>query len=150
MGWENFAAAGTHDAKFVLGRVPAFLSCGSGRRDGRFVRLRPECGQERSAANGATKLPSGAIIVIAKDAEAIDKPDAIYLSPEKFKELNDQIEALKKQVAAEKALPPSSCELSGGLEKRGTQTVVKLKAAFKFRTLTPRSSCFSVARSAAG
>ena len=51
-------------------------------------------------STGATKLPSGAIIVIAKDQTRSTKPDAIYLSPEKFKELNDQIEALKKQVAA--------------------------------------------------
>ncbi len=90
----------------------------------------------------ALKLPSGAIIVVAKDADAIDKADAIYLSPEKFKELTDQIETLRKQLAAEKALPPNECELDGRLETRGGQTIVKLKAVFRFRTTVPRSAVF--------
>jgi hypothetical protein len=88
----------------------------------------------------ALRLPSGAIIVVAKGIDAIDKPDAIYLSPEKFKELTEQIEALRKQLAAEKAAPPGGkCELEARLEKRGLQTVVKLRASFEFRTLAPRS-----------
>ncbi len=102
----------------------------------------PKKDKDPVPAASAIRLPSGAIIVIAKDADAIDKPDAVYLSPEKFKELNDQIEALKKQLAAEKAAPPSSCELDGRVEKRGTQSVVRLKAVFKFRTLAPRSIVF--------
>src|SRR5271166_1552831 len=102
----------------------------------------PKKDKDPIPAASAIRLPSGAIIIIAKDADSIDKPDAIYLSPEKYKELNDQIEALKKQLASEKAAPPSSCELDGRVEKRGTQTVVRLKAVFKFRTLAPRSIVF--------
>ena len=92
-----------------------------------------------SKVSPAMKLPSGAIIVVAKDAEAFSNPDAIYLSPEKFKEINDQLESLKKQIASEKPMPPSFCELEGRIELRGKQQIVKLAAAFRFRTTANRS-----------
>ncbi len=59
---------------------------------------------KKEGGPSAMRLPSGAIIVIAKDAEMFDRPEAILLTPEKYKELNDQIESLRKQVAAEKAV----------------------------------------------
>ncbi|MCE9531703.1 MAG: hypothetical protein K8T89_11360 [Planctomycetes bacterium] len=92
--------------------------------------------------SAALKLPSGAIIVVARDSDSIDKPEAIYLTPEKFKELSDQIEALKKQVAVDKPMPPTNCELDASLEKRGTQTIVKIKATFRFQTTQPRAVVF--------
>ena len=98
--------------------------------------------QKDPAKTPAIKLPSGAIIIVTKDPEAIDKPDAFYLTPEKYKEMSDQIDSLKKQIAAEKGMPPSICELDGRLETRGSQTIVKLRATFKFRTTVPRSIVF--------
>jgi len=95
-----------------------------------------------SSKSTAIKLPSGAIIVVAGNPDAIDKPDAVYLSPEKFKELNDQIEQLKKQVAAEKAMPANYCKLEGRVEQRGSHSIARLKATFQFQTWAPRSVVF--------
>lgn len=90
----------------------------------------------------AIKLPSGAIIVVTSDPNSIDKSASVYLTPERYKELNDQIDLLKKQVAAEKPAAPSSCELDGRIEQRGTGNIVRVRATFKFRTTQPRSVIF--------
>lgn len=87
----------------------------------------------------AIKLPSGAIIVVTSDPDAIDKSASVYLTPERYKELNDQIEQLKKQIAAERPSPPSVCELDGRVEMRASQNVVRLRATFKYRTTQSRS-----------
>jgi hypothetical protein len=91
----------------------------------------------------AFKLPSGAIIVVTSDPDLIDKSASIYLTPERYKELNDQIESLKKQVANEKpAAVPSHCELSGRIEKRGGTNIVRVRATFRYRTTQPRTVVF--------
>ena len=95
-----------------------------------------------AAPVSAIKLPSGAIIVVTNDLDSIDKSAGIYLTPERYKALNDQIELLKKQVAAEKPLSPSSCELDGRIVERGTQKIVRLSTTFRFRTVQPRSVIF--------
>src|SRR5688572_22296483 len=60
----------------------------------------------------AIKLPSGAIIVVTdKIGETLQKTDAVFLSPEKYQELKDQIDQLKRQLAAEKPTAPSVCEI---------------------------------------
>jgi hypothetical protein len=102
----------------------------------------PAKDKEVPKKNTALKLPSGAIIVVTSNPEALDQFEGVYLSPEKFKELNEQIEQFKKQIAAEKAVPPSSCELEGRVEQRGSQSIVCMKATFKFRTNLPRSVVF--------
>ena len=96
---------------------------------------------KESPKTSAIKLPSGAIIVVTNNPDLVEKPE-IYLSPEKYRELNDQIEQLKKQIAAEKAISPSSCKLDGRVEQHGAQSIVRLKATFEFRTLLPRSAVF--------
>ena len=81
------------------------------------------------------QLPGGAIIVVAPSAaDVIAKPDSVILSPEKYKELADRIDALQKQLAAATPTAPSSCELDGKVERHGGTAVVKMCAAFKFRT----------------
>jgi len=97
---------------------------------------------KKDTKTGAMKLPSGAVIIVVSDASTIDRPEAVYLTPEKYKELNDQIEALKKQAAADKPAIPSSCELVGTLDKRGSQLLLKLKATFRVRTTLPRTTVF--------
>lgn len=100
----------------------------------------PKSRDKDAASTPAIKLPSGAIIVVTSDPNSIDKSASIYLTPERYRELTDQIELLKKQIAAEKPSAPSACELEGRLEQRGMQTVVRLRATFKFRTTQPRSA----------
>jgi hypothetical protein len=95
--------------------------------------------KDKEKPKTAVKLPSGAIIIVTGSPDALDKPDAVYLSAEKYRELAEQIEQLKKQVSAAKPTPPSSCEIEGRVEQRGGQQFVRLKAAFKFQTTLPRS-----------
>jgi hypothetical protein len=92
------------------------------------------------APAGAMKLPSGALIVgTDKLSEVIQKGNGFFLTPERYKDLIDQIERLKKQIAADKPVAPSCCELDGMVEQRGGQAVVRLRAVFKFKTTQPHS-----------
>src|SRR5688572_20370708 len=102
----------------------------------------PKPKDKDTASTSAIKLPSGAIIVVTSDPDLIDKSASIYLTPERYKELTDQIELLKKQINAEKPSVPSACELEGRIEQRGMQSVVRLRATFRFRTTQPRSVVF--------
>jgi hypothetical protein len=66
-------------------------------------------------------LPADAVIVICEQAnEALDLlPKAVILRPEKYQELLDQIEKLKKQIEnpkSENAVPPTRCVLRGKVE----------------------------------
>jgi len=90
----------------------------------------------------ALRLPSGAIIIVAKDAESLDRPEAVYLTPEKYREMSEQIEAFRKLLAAERTTPPNSCELEARIESRGAQSLMRVKAVCKFRAATPRSVIF--------
>lgn len=84
------------------------------------------------------KLPTGAILVICKEAKnALDLiPSGFVLTPEKYQELLDQIESLKKQVKPARAEAPSgTCKLTNG-QVEGD--VVRLQAQFDFRTDKPR------------
>jgi hypothetical protein len=78
-----------------------------------------------------TRLPPGAIIVIGDDArDALQQPGVIVLSPEKFKEMLDQIELLKKASAPDKAEAPSRCKISGRVEN----DIVYLQLQYEFET----------------
>lgn len=72
---------------------------------------------ERKKAD-LSALPPDAVIVICEQAnEALDlSPKAVILRPEKYRELLDQIDKLKKQIASpknENATPPTRCALRG-------------------------------------
>lgn len=60
------------------------------------------------------------------------EPGAVLLTPEKYKELLDQIDKLKKQASPE---PPSSCKIAGRVDGN----IVHLTVEFEFRTLQPRT-----------
>src|SRR5262249_51449420 len=84
------------------------------------------------------KLPTGAILVICKEAKnALDLiPSGFVLTPEKYQELLDQIESLKKQAKPARGEGPrGSCKLLNG-QVEGD--VVRLQAQFDFRTDKPR------------
>src|SRR5579875_855802 len=77
------------------------------------------------------KLPADAVIVLCERAEeGLDLiPKAVILRPDKYQELLDQIEKLKKQIENQKnenAVPPTRCLLKG---KVGPN-LVRLEAEF--------------------
>jgi hypothetical protein len=89
------------------------------------------------------KVPSDAVIVICDAlADALRLvPNAVVLRPEKYKELQEQIEKLKAQVAqlsAEKPVAPSTCKLTGKVEGDRAH----LKAQFVFVTDRPNVGVF--------
>ena len=66
-------------------------------------------------------------------------PDTVTLSPQELQKLFDQVEQLKKQLAARKATSPSGCAIRGKIEKRGDTVVAALKLTYSFRTTSPRT-----------
>jgi hypothetical protein len=88
----------------------------------------------------AIKVPPGAIVVLMDGArDALQKIEGVWMTPEKYKELSDLIEQLKRQAAPAKPAVPSACKLSGQVESRGGQEFVRLQAVYEFRTTSPRS-----------
>ena len=67
-------------------------------------------------------------------------PPSVAVSPQELQKLLDQVEQMKKQLAARKVLPPSSCAVRGKVEKRGDTVVAALKLTFTFRTPAPSTA----------
>lgn len=82
------------------------------------------------------KSPSGAVFVLYEETKDLLRllPKLIVLTPEKYQELLDQIELLRRQLKPERPLAPSVCKLNGRIE----DDVVRLRAQFEFRTERPR------------
>src|SRR5262249_2619492 len=82
----------------------------------------------------ALKVPPNAVIVLMEAARnALEKIDGVWVPAERYKELLEQAEQLKR-LAAARPLVPSECRLSGQVEQRGAQEVARLRAVFKFKT----------------
>src|SRR5262245_60226412 len=62
------------------------------------------------------KLPDGTFLWLGGEGD-----ERVGLTPQELQKLHDQIEQLKKQLAAQKAVPPSGCAVRGRVEKRGEQ-----------------------------
>lgn len=78
-----------------------------------------------------SKLPPNTIIVIGEEGkDALQQPGVIVLTPDKFKEMLDQIEQLKKQANPDRAEAPSRCKISGRIEG----DVVYLQLQYEFET----------------
>jgi hypothetical protein len=69
-------------------------------------------------------------------------PDAVLLTPARYRELLDQIEKLQAQLAARQPHRPRACELDGRIEQRGQQGVVRFKATFKYTAPEPNAVIF--------
>jgi hypothetical protein len=59
------------------------------------------------------------------------------VSQQDYQKLLDQLEQLKKELAAKKTLPPSGCSIHARVEKRGEASVAALKLTYSFRTAAP-------------
>jgi hypothetical protein len=82
----------------------------------------------------AVKLPDGTFQWVGKgDGE-------VTLTPQELQKLTDQIEQLKKQLAAQKPAAPSGCAVRAKVEKRGEQLVAAVKLTLTFRTAAPNTA----------
>jgi hypothetical protein len=86
---------------------------------------------------GDLKLPPGAVIVICNQLKtALDMvPGAVVLAPQRYQELMEQLEALKRQLGPRKPVTPTSCILKG----QYTRDLVSFTAEFAFRTDRPNA-----------
>jgi hypothetical protein len=76
------------------------------------------------------KLPDGTFLWLGGASEG----ERVTLTPQEFQKLLDRVDNLKKELAARKPAPPSSCAIRGRVEKRGEQLVATLKFTYAFRT----------------
>lgn len=84
------------------------------------------------------KLPDGTFLWTGPGP--VGDGERVLLSPEEHQKLLDQIEQLKKQLAARKGVPPSGCAIRGRVEKRGETAVAALKLTYTFRTSAPNAA----------
>ena len=81
------------------------------------------------------RLPDGTFLWFGHG----DSDERVSLTPQELQKLQDQIDQLKKQLAARKATSPSGCAIRGRVEKRGEQLVAVLKLTLTFRTTAPQT-----------
>ncbi len=84
------------------------------------------------------KAPGGAVLVLYEEAKEALRllPKAVVLTPEKYQELLDQLELLRRQLKPERPQPPSVCRLSGRVDRDGA----RVRAQYEFKTERPRSA----------
>src|SRR5207245_5011648 len=84
---------------------------------------------------GGLTPPRGQLLVVSGiPREALNKVDAIVLTPEEYKKLLDIIDQLKKQMSPDKPEVPSKCRLTARVQKTGKQEIVRVQATFEFLT----------------
>jgi len=76
------------------------------------------------------KLPDGTFLWLGGGSDG----ERVTLTPQEFQKLLDRVDALKKELAARKPVPPGACAIRGRIEKRGEQLVATLKFTYSFRT----------------
>lgn len=84
------------------------------------------------------KLPDGTFLWLGAIPDG--NGERVTLTPQEFQKLLDQLDQLKKQLAARKAMPPSRCAISGEVKKRGEQPVAVLTLTYSFRTTLPQTA----------
>lgn len=86
----------------------------------------------------AVKLPDGTFLWLGTPPDG--NGERVTLTAQELQKLLDQVDQLKKQLAARKATTPSGCAVSGKIQKRGEQPVAVLKLTCTFRTTLPQSA----------
>jgi hypothetical protein len=66
--------------------------------------------------------------------------ERINLTPQEYQKLLDQLDQLKKQLAARKTVAPSGCAIRARVEKRGDQLVAAIKLTLSFRTTAAQTA----------
>jgi hypothetical protein len=85
------------------------------------------------------KVPPGAIVVVCEEVEKAFRlvPKAVLLSPEKFKQMQEEIAELKRKLKPDAPASPSTCVLkvAGPLE----EDLAHLEAEFEFKAEKDRT-----------
>ena len=84
------------------------------------------------------RLPDGTYLWLGNTGDGTD--ERVTLTPAELQKLLDQVEQLKKQLAARKATAPSGCAVRGKVQKRGEQLVAALTLDCTFRTTAPQTA----------
>jgi hypothetical protein len=81
------------------------------------------------------KLPTDALILVCEQAADALRllPKMVVLTPEKLKEMQDEIERLRSRLRADRPQPPSMCELKGKIEGQ----LVQLDVTYQVVTEKP-------------
>jgi hypothetical protein len=89
---------------------------------------------------GAVKLPDGTVVFYTKNPDEADPPiEGVFLSPQEYKTLLEQVEQLKRLKDAPRPLSPSECRVRGKIEPRGDRAVAALTLTYSFRTTAPKA-----------
>jgi hypothetical protein len=83
------------------------------------------------------KLPDGTYLWLGTPTDG--SGERVSLTPAELQKLLDQLDQLKKQLAARKAVAPSGCAIRGKVEKRGEQLVAVLKLTCTCHTTAPQT-----------
>ena len=117
----------THSGGVVHGLRCVHRSAQTARAPEEFAR-----GQERPHPQGTPRhSPAGWHVLWFGPGDGAER---VSLSPQEFQKLQEQIDQLKKQLAARRTTAPSGCAIRGRVEKRGEQLVAVLKLTLSFRT----------------
>jgi hypothetical protein len=81
-----------------------------------------------------------AVASIVAAQPAVSPPPREASSTQEYQKLLEQLEQLKKELAAKKAAPPSGCAIHARIEKRGESSVAALKLTYGFRTTAANST----------
>lgn len=119
-------------------RVAPAVQEGSVKPTGTPAAAGQNAGKKLPLTIDGLKSPPGSVLVLFEEARDLLKllPKMVVLTPEKYQELLDQLEQLRRQARPERPLVPSVCRLSGRLDGE----VARLKAAFEFKTERPRTA----------
>lgn len=93
-------------------------------------------------------LPAEAILILCeRGADALQMvPNAVILTPNKYQEMRDEIERLRKLLQIDKPVAPSRCNLKGRVE----ESAVLLEAEFQGSTERPNTLVALACPQAAG
>src|SRR6185312_6956461 len=80
------------------------------------------------------KLSDGTYLWSGPAAPGGESGERVVVPPQEYQKLVDQVEQLRKQLAARRPAPPTECFLRTKVEKRGDTSVAVVEATYRFRT----------------
>ncbi|MCI0458958.1 MAG: hypothetical protein L0Z62_18525 [Gemmataceae bacterium] len=133
-GWADDSPRST-DAKTPAAAREESVKPSGGTGNGTGA-ARGSAEKKAAAASVLSQLSNGAIVVLCEDIPETLRllPKAVVLTPEKYQELLEQLEQLKRQTKTAPDIP-SICNLTGHVEG----DLVRLQAEFAFFTDRPKA-----------
>ncbi|VTT99430.1 unnamed protein product [Gemmataceae bacterium] len=84
------------------------------------------------------RLPDGTYLWVGSSTDSAG--ERVSLTPQELQKLLNELDQVRKQLAARKPAPPSGCAVRGRVEKRGEQLVAALRLTCTFRTTAPQTA----------